>query len=173
MVIDEVNWAALPEPSQLSALALIHWFCVDKNMPVSDEKVLLKLLAHPMLNINVDNFSVNKIWCDLQQSVPTISYSLILCRKKSKKEVNIKPIDPAVFTGFEGVNVYSVRDHLSLFLKNKRLSDAVIFIPVSNTVGYTSFVSGQYFHSLVQNLPVGLLPLCCMEHLHQRPLLTF
>lgn len=130
-------------------------------MPVSDERVLMKLLSKPVFAINVEKESAQKIRNNLMTTLPTIGFETIVCRKKSKNELNIKPIDPADFNGLETVHVYSIRDHLALFLNNEKLSSALIFKPVSNSVLYSSFVSGQYFHNITAKLLAGVLPLCC------------
>jgi hypothetical protein len=148
--------------TELSPLAIIHWFCVQKDISVSDEKVLLRLLAHPIFNINPNNLPFNKVQQELKSGIPTIGFSSILCRKKGKKEMNIKPINTDMFSGTATVNVYNVHDHLKIFLANEKLANSLIFKPVSNTVGYSSFVSGEYFHTVVRELPVGQLPLCRM-----------
>lgn len=160
-----------PNTAALSPLAIIHWFCVDKNMPESDEKVLLQLLGSPAFGLNPAVCTIDGVRQQLKSVLPTISFTTVLCRKKGKREVNVKPIDPTIFTGASLVNVYSVRDHLSLFLKNRRLSNALIFKPVNNTNGYSSFVSGTYFNDYVLSLPVGVLPLCCMCHVTRTNLL--
>lgn len=144
----------------LSPLLILHWFCVQKNMPVSDEKALLRLLSLPMFNINAEKATVKQIRQQMSLSLPQISHDTVLCSKKGKNESNIKAVNVSKFHGVEHVDVYSVRDHLTAFLADEELTRALIFKPVANDVNYSSFVSGNYFHNVVENLPLGVLPLC-------------
>ncbi len=152
---DEEKKLDKPSPEMM-----IHLYCIYKNISQSSESELFRLIS----SFGFDKFDMTYSQFKKQNTIPVIGHKLHQCRIKPKNYKNTKPNTPDV-TPTLPVPIYSVAEHLRLYLSTKDLATGIITQPTTDA-GYSTFASGEFFKNLCQSLPNGVLPLCCTSNIY-------
>jgi hypothetical protein len=135
---------------------LIHLYCISKNLSTTAEKELFALISCTKFNkfdTSFDQFQKLK-------NVPSIKCNIYQCNVRPSNYKNTKPHN-TLESSKVPISVYSVADHLRLYLASPMLAPGLVTKPTFEG-SYTDFTSGNYFTNLCKALPSSVLPLCCM-----------